>query len=311
MTISTDMLDRWLQEYEAELRALAPSQIAALTAPQPRTGHSDAVSRGIAAARTRAQLARIAMGEAVWNNWAAAVNAQLAELGRDGRRVAEIAAFVDFSGVGFDYGVDLTRFAFPAGLSFAGARIGREAYLGGIQVAGQLSLEECTFGQDVWLDQAQLDGGIDAPGARFAGRIEARETVYGAPARWAGANFAKDVWFSGSSFRAGAEFGKAMFASEAGFTKAHFGAAARFAGAVFADNVGMEQCRFDGPLDFADVEFRRGAFFQNAVFSSEPRIGGASFDKAPRLDGARFLSDDRSASPAQSSEPALRAVAAR
>lgn len=299
----------WVAGLSAEFDALAPSEIAELLVPEPRTGHHSAAVARIASARRAFQHGLVARGQDDWNRWAGALRIVAGGVkSRGAAAECAIAAHVDFSGETFRDALDLAGFEFPGALSLSNAVCERDLHASAISVTGLAMLADLRVGGDLWIDQARFDGAFEASRVAIEGRVEGRASLYRAGCSWARARFAKDSWFSGCRFDSGSDFSGAAFRSDAGFSKAAFGADAAFTRAEFADTLGMEGCRFAAALDFTDAAFRRGTFFNNAVFAVEPVIRGATFVRAPNLDGTQF---PEASATGRADQPVLREIAAR
>jgi Pentapeptide repeats (9 copies) len=145
---------------------------------------------------------------------------------------------------------------------------------------GRRKVDQATFQNTSFPDDARFDGVIFMDGAYFGGAQFKGDAFFGGATFTQGANFTSatfggDAYFLGATFNGGAAFGDTTFGGRAEFGSTKFpNGAGNFGGARFQGTVGFGDATFGSYAIFDGATFRDGAGFAEATFEREADFAG-------------------------------------
>ncbi|MFJ9782367.1 pentapeptide repeat-containing protein [Amycolatopsis sp. NPDC101161] len=134
------------------------------------------------------------------------------------------------------------------------------------QFVGLADFSGTVFEEDVWLDDAHIQGLAD----------------------FSEAVFKSSAHFWASRFDDGVNFSECHFIDEVKFGDATFRDACTFDNAIFEGNASFEKSRFIAPTAFESVKFKGETTFNACAFESECDFTSAAFDAASKFEGVHF-----------------------
>lgn len=138
--------------------------------------------------------------------------------------------------------------------------------------------------------------------ARFLGRADFSQQVFGPGAGFDSTTFSDDAQFDSATFSGDARFDSANFSGDSRFDSATFSGDARFERATFSGDAGFERATFCSVAGFVNATFSGDAWFNFATFCKEAwftaageggRRKGVSFAKVANFDSAIFKGTPR------------------